>query len=513
MEKSTDVTEKATGKEKMIGVEKVIDEENATKAGKNDRRRKKTTGVIRKKRAVSSGCFYTPNKQTRKRMSFHGKRKWCILLAMILLLVFVSGGCSGIRGNNSVVPQTEDTEKPTLSVWIFFDENTPGTYYIDLWKELAAKLGYQAEVKTYSTEQIKDKLKIALVCQELPDIFAVWGGSYPDFLFDAGACVPVEDYLEQADFKFKDSYVMPYRDGHNYIIPCLVEAYAVTYCNQNLMKEMNLTMPKTWEQLITLVEQVNQYNAEHGTDYAAIELGDKDSWLGELLYTVITNRIDPYAQDKLADGEIDFSDPVFGDAADKLLQLASMGAFPDNYLETGEVEAVQNFADGKAVLFPHQSTIMYHLMDEMGKDAFSMEQFPSCNPEYDDTYETYMVDINHTLTPGLCISSRTQYKDEAAELCLEFAQQVNEKNVTQYDYFDMIKDSGLQAPSDSPLPVVQFHQMLEDAQKYTPLWYAVLNKTDGDNWRNLTQKLLGGAVTKDEFIQTAPQYLNFLENE
>ena len=156
---------------------------------------------------------------------------------------------------------------------------------------------------------------------------------------------------------------------------------------------MGLTVPKTWDELTALVDQVNQYNAAHGTEYAAIELGDKDSWLGELLYTVITNRIDPYAQDKLASGEIDFSDPVFTDAADKLMQLADMGAFPDNFLETGEVEAVQNFADGKAVLFPHQSTIMYHLMDEMGKDAFSMEQFPSCNSEYDDTYATYMVDI------------------------------------------------------------------------------------------------------------------------
>lgn len=449
-------------------------------------------------------CFH---KNVRKR-----KRHVCLLLAVILLFTFIAGGCSRTGKENTTKPETVSTEKPTLSVWIFFDENTPGTYYIDLWKELAAKLGYQVEVKTYSTEQIKDKLKIALVCKELPDIFAVWGGSYPDFLFDAGACVPVEDYLEQSEVQFKDSYVVPYRNGHNYIIPCLVEAYAVTYCNQDLLKEMGLTVPKTWDELTALVDQVNQYNAAHGTEYAAIELGDKDSWLGELLYTVITNRIDPYAQDKLASGEIDFSDPVFTDAADKLMQLADMGAFPDNFLETGEVEAVQNFADGKAVLFPHQSTIMYHLMDEMGKDAFSMEQFPSCSSEYDDTYATYMVDINHTLTPGLCISSKTQYEKEAAELCLEFAQQVNEKNVTQYDYFDMVKDSGLTVPKNSPLPVTQFHTMLDQAKKYTPLWYAVLDKEDGDNWRNLTQKLLGGAITKQEFIETAPQYLEFLEN-
>ena len=129
---------------------------------------------------------------------------------------------------------------------------------------------------------------------------------------------------------------------------------------------MGLTVPHTWEELVTLVQQVNDYNEAHGTEYAAIELGDKDSWLGELLYTMIVNRIDPYAQEKLASGEMDFSDPVFSDAAAKLMQLKDMNAFPEKFLEIGEVEAVQDFADGKAVLFPHQSTIVYHLLDEMG---------------------------------------------------------------------------------------------------------------------------------------------------
>ena len=49
------------------------------------------------------------------------------------------------------------------------------------------KIGYDINVKSYSAEQLKDKLKVALICNELPDIFLVWGGSYPGYLFDAGA--------------------------------------------------------------------------------------------------------------------------------------------------------------------------------------------------------------------------------------------------------------------------------------------------------------------------------------
>lgn len=436
-----------------------------------------------------------------------------ILLAVLCLCLTVCG-CSGNGNalafwqNHNEVDDSDTEDKIKLSVWAFFDENTPGTYYVDLWQELEEEFGYNIELKTYSTEQIKDKLKIALVCDELPDVFVVWGGNYPNFLFDANACVPVEQYLENADFQFKDSYVEPYKDGHNYIIPCLVEAYAVTYCNQNLLREMDLTMPQNWQELLDMVEQVNEYNQTHGTSYAALELGDKDLWLAELLYTVLVNCEDPYAQEKLAAGTIDFSDPIFRQAAEKLMQLVDMGAFSDKFLETGEVEAVQNFAEGKAVLLPHQSTIVFHLMDEMGKDALSVEQFPGYIQKPADA-QKYMVNINHTLTPGLCISSDSQYQNEAAQLCLEFAKRVNERNVEQYDYLDMIQNSGLTAPENSPLAVQQFHMQIDQSERYTPLWYAVMEKDDGDNWRNLIKKLLGKAITVDEFVESAQQYMKF----
>ena len=79
----------------------------------------------------------------------------------------------------------------------------------------------------------------------------------------------------------------------------------------------------------------------------------------------------------------------------------------------------------------------------------------------------------------------------------------------QYDYLDMIQQSGLTVPEDSPLAVKQFHQMIDESSVYIPVWYAVMDKEDGDNWRNLIKKLLGKAITVDEFVQSAPQYMNF----
>ncbi len=81
----------------------------------------------------------------------------------------ISGGCTQTK---SVAQQ--EPARAELEVWTFFDKNVPGAYYVFLWDTLAEKYGYDINVKSYSTEQLKDKLKVALICNELPDIFLVW---------------------------------------------------------------------------------------------------------------------------------------------------------------------------------------------------------------------------------------------------------------------------------------------------------------------------------------------------
>ncbi|MBP2644086.1 MAG: UgpB [Firmicutes bacterium] len=434
--------------------------------------------------------------------------KYKLLIVFIMLCSILTSSCAK--------PQTEspksplENKKPDLNVWIFFDQNTPGTHYIDLWKSLGKELGYNVNVKTFASEELKYKLRISLACDELPDIFAVWGGTFPDFLLNAGACLPVQDYITNSGLNYKKSYLVPYYDGNNYIIPCLVEAYAVTYYNKSLMKKIGVEPPKTWKDLMDLIYAVNDYNKEHHTNYAAIELGDKDNWLGELLYDMIVNRIDPYALDKLRTGKIKFTDKIFLDAAYKVVELVDSGAFPKDYLETGEVESIQNFVQNKSLLLPHQSTIVFHLIENMGTDAIGLIQWPTSGSNPDSDYDQYLIDINHTLKPGLCISRKTAHKDEAAKLCLKFSEEVNKINVTKYGYINLTEDNKLTPPNDLPLPVKEFTTMVDEAKYYTSFWYSILPQNEADEWRSLTKKLFAKAITPEEFIEAGAKHLAYL---
>ena len=431
------------------------------------------------------------------------------ILSVVLVGVLMMGllaGCSG--GNQENVEGFEEKEDIQLEVWAFFDMNEPGTHYEEIWQELAKEYGYDIELKLYSNEQIKGKMRVALACKEMPDIFLVWGGNYPEYLIEAKECIPVQDYLEASGIEYKESYVVPYKDGNNYIIPCLVEAYAVTYYNQLLVDKMGLTVPTNWEELLQLVQDVADYNISHATKYVAFNMGVKDEWLGEMLYCMLVNRLDPTAYDRLKSGEITFSDPVFIEAAQMVRQLVDSYAFTSDYVETGEAEAVENFIDGKAVLFFDQSTIVYYLLENMPEDSFHMMAFPSCNEEYQDSYSTYMMDVNHTLTPGLCISSRCEHPDEAAQVCLEFSKRVNQINVEEYGYLNMIEEE-IAVPEELPEPVEEFRALIDEAEQMTPDWYAELPQDIGNNWRNLTKKLFAGEIDVETFISEGEKLLKF----
>ena len=140
-----------------------------------------------------------------------------IVIIVIVAVILAVGFFLLMLGQKPEKTQEQNAVKSSLhlDVWTFFDMNTPDSYYVDLWKEMGKEYGYDIDIQTFSTQQIKDKLKIAAAEKNLPDIFLVWGGTYPDYLFDAGACVPVQEYLAEAKPAFLDSYTLPYKDGNN----------------------------------------------------------------------------------------------------------------------------------------------------------------------------------------------------------------------------------------------------------------------------------------------------------
>lgn len=430
------------------------------------------------------------------------------IIAIISVCVF--GFVLWLPGCGVRTQLQEDVSDPpadiSLEVWICYDRNVPGAYYVFLWDTLAEQYGYEIEIETYSEQEIRDKLKMAIVCDELPDIFYVPGGNYPEYLFGSGACMPVQDYLKNAGFREK--YTLPSEDGNNYVIPCMADSYAVAYYDSGLLEEIGLEIPSTWEELVEMVEKVGQYNRENGTEYTAIELGMKDKWMGELFYCMAALQTDQETYHMTESGEASESAlaGMLSESSAAVRQMIDLGAFPKDYMEIGESEAVRNFINHDAVMMVHQSSLVYHLMQNMGTDGFCISPLPGTAAGTGGESAYNIMDMNYTYTPGLAVSAGSEYREKAAELSVEFALSVNKTNVEQHGYLNMTESP---LASESPiLPQIQFiHELEENTGSINAFLFSASDQDTGDEWGNVMKQFYAGEMDVQEFSEKSMQFV------
>jgi len=112
----------------------------------------------------------------------------------------------------------------------------------------------------------------------------------------------------------------------------------------------------------------------------------------------------------------------------------------------------------------------------------------------------FLLDINHTQGPGLCICSYGQHTDEAARLCIDFSERVNTINVANYGYINMT-DKEIPIPEDLPGPVMQLRNLLENEKKSTAYPYALLEQENADAFRLFTKRFFAGEYSVETFLK------------
>lgn len=355
--------------------------------------------------------------------------KQTISLRKILLTMLAAVCCMTVTACAAAEPEPsappEETAEESLEIWTFYDRNVPGYYYMFLWDDIAEEYGVTVDVRNYSSDEMENRLSLALVTGELPDIFLSEGGSYLDEFVEAGVCATVDDYLSDADLS--EDYAKEYAGGSHYLIPCMLDDYAVVYYNKRLLEEMGLTMPETWEDLEALVRTVNAYNRENSTDYSAISFGGKDGYEGMLLFDLILAGEEWESPGETASGEnqLLINQETFDAAADQITRLNAIGAFSENYMETGDEEAVTNFINQKSVMLVNHSAILSHLVWNMG-DGFYTGVFPGNRTE-DGRYQ--MVRVSDGAPAGLCINASCSDKALAGQICMAYLKRVDSENV------------------------------------------------------------------------------------
>lgn len=172
-------------------------------------------------------------------------------------------------------------------------------------------------------DQYKEKIRMVVGTDEVPDVFSSWSGTFAKEMVASGNVMALNDvYEKDKDWSSQiakasvDGFTF---DGTIYGVPWSQDG-KVFYYNKKIFSDNNLTVPKTWNEFISVLDSLKAAGYE-----TPIVEGLSDSWaVLHYLGTMNQRMVDPAVLAKdydPASGE--FTDPAYVGVLKKWQQLTS----------------------------------------------------------------------------------------------------------------------------------------------------------------------------------------------
>jgi len=283
----------------------------------------------------------------------HSKIKnWSALFMAVVLILSTLAGCSGAKTTpeQSTPAETEPSSKVVTEkaekITITYALADPQDYaYWDSKAEdfTAKNPNITVDIECFGgTDEMMKNLKIRQAGNELPDVIQL----KPDFIND------FKTYLMEWDKNDavvkKNAFALKFeQEGKIYGLP-LRSFSEFVYYKKSIFKELNLEIPKTWEDFITTAKTI-----ESSGKYTAIAMGGKDVWpvypFNEFMPHLISN--DEKILSNIAAQDEPFSKGGgFYDAYAKINDLYRANVMGQDPLGIGCDQAQQLFEANKAAM-------------------------------------------------------------------------------------------------------------------------------------------------------------------
>jgi raffinose/stachyose/melibiose transport system substrate-binding protein len=276
--------------------------------------------------------------------------------------------------------------------------------------------------------------------------------------------------------------------GRLYTLPT-VTFVANLYCNTDIFSKAGAELPTDWDSLVNAVKKIRK------AGYTPIALGEKENWTGMYWYDILAMRCAGSDEVKKAiDQPEKFREDRFLEAAEKLHELASLGAFSDDMMSMNCGDMLGEMAAGKSAMIYQGNWANPALNDKsaVAKNVICIP-FPAIR---DDTGSKK--EFQGGCSDGYFLNNRCSHKEEAAQLM-----KIISCNTAVRGY-----QNGLGIPcwktdrsSASGLTDLDIQSMdiLKDANTYLPWWDVIMDSNRSESYKKLVARLLTLELSPKEF--------------
>lgn len=411
-----------------------------------------------------------------------------------------SPAASSANGSaNSTAPATStSSEKVTLTFWNNYTNDTQHVMANTIKQWNTDHPNIQIDASATENNAYKTKIKTAIAGNSAPDIIYSWAGGFTKTFVDAGKILPLDDYLNDGtkDKMLTGALTNITYNGKVYGLTYNQQAGAL-YVNNDLFKQNNVKIPTTFDELLTAIKT---FKAKGVTPMA---VGEKDQWPGMWYYDMIALRsAGASACLDVLNKKASYDQAPFTDAAQKLEDLVTAGAFSKDVLSVTRDDSVAQFTQGKIPMY-FGGNFDAQLIDESLKGKVSAVKFPTIagakgvNTEY--------------LGGGadaLCISANTKYKDQAVQAVKFLAPTFSTAMYQTGGGLPEWKYDSLDQSKIDPLSKQIMDDIVTGSTASVPAWDLYLTGNDAQTHLDLVQNLFGKTVTPADYSKQMQQKIN-----
>lgn len=193
----------------------------------------------------------------------------------------------------------------------------------------------EAELTTFGNDPYKQRLRIAIGTPTAPDLFFNWGGGNLKEYVDAGEVEDLTGLLDENP-ELRDAFLPSVLagaelDGANYGLPMRGMQPVVLYYNQAVLDEAGATVPTTWAEMLTAVDQLK------AAGKTPVALAGNQPWTELMWAEYLLDRVGgPQVFQNIRDGvEGGWQQPEVLEAMTLLQEFIERGAFGSDFASVG----------------------------------------------------------------------------------------------------------------------------------------------------------------------------------
>ncbi|MGP4040858.1 extracellular solute-binding protein [Gracilibacillus sp. D59] len=413
-----------------------------------------------------------------------------IFLLFVLAACGNDGGEQEASGNES---NSDSTEKTSISIWHnFAGDDLRAREVRDMIAQFQEEHpDIKVEEEAIPVDGYRQRISTVAAADELPDVFLTYPGSFTDEFQEGELVQPITPLLEEYP-EWKEAFlpgaldVYDY-DGEIYSAPVAMSSTSYLYYNKQLFEENNLEVPKTWDELMEVIDVFNEQ------DITPLAMGNQAPWVAQsTTFGAIADRVTgtEWFMNAVAQDGASFTDPIFIEALGYFKQLVDANAFQEGANSIDNTQAEQYFAQGNAAMMINGSWTISSLASSASEDTLAnigVTVVPSIE-EGEGRANT----ITGGPGGGYLLNSKVEgtEKDAALELIYALSNAEAQKRIAESNSMVMY-DVDIDKEKVSPLFYEAFNLVRE--VEFAPVYDLYLSAAAGEAINNgLQEIMLGG---------------------